>query len=201
MAKRSALEKKEMPSTALVQSRSISLADVAEAERPWERFKGEPEESYAIFLEMLNNVPQRSITGLFNHLEATHKGKYELSMLYGLADRYNWPERAYAYDRFVGTQILERNEKAMERIQTKFEQATESIIEKLDLLVKSDDPKMIEKVMGAMAAAGKGGLAQAATNMFKAIVGEKTEITVDGKFDHRVALAVVEFSKDKKEVE
>jgi alkylated DNA repair dioxygenase AlkB len=166
------------------------------AGNPWERQDLEPEESYAFLLTLMNEVPNKSIRGLYNHLEATGKGRYSYEELRRLANKFHWTERAWAYDRSLGEQIKGRNEEALAKIQTEMEKFAQTLIEKNHELTKATDPEAVMMNFAGLLASAKASLPAQIATVYKSLVGDKLKMEVEGKFDHRVAAAVAEWAKD-----
>lgn len=177
----------------LLEAREV---DISGLEKPWDQIENEPSESHAFLLDLINNVKDKTLKGLFNYESENNKLKYSWGEFKELARRFKWVERAWAYDRSLGEQIKARNETALERIQTEMEKFAEQLIKKNAELTGEENPEAVMMKYAGLIASAKNGLPNQVAAVYKSIVGDKMKMEVEGKFDHRVAVAVAQFAKD-----
>ncbi len=163
---------------------------------PWDKQQGEPEESFAALTDLINNVPDKTVRGLFNYLEETKRNRFTWPELKRIAEKFKWVERAWAYDRSLGERITKKNEAALEKVQTEMEKFAITLIEKNHELTKATNPEKVMMNHAGLIMSAKNSLPTQVATVYKALVGDKLKMEVDGKFDHRVAVAVAQFAKD-----
>ena len=165
-------------------------------ENCWDKLPNEPVESQAILLDLINNVKKKTISGLFNYLHTEGKTNLNLTDLKDMADQYKWIERAWAYDRSQSLIVKERQESAMELVQSEMEKFALHLAIKTNQLIEVTDPMVVATDYAGIIGAAKASLPTQVAAVYKALVGDKAKLTVEGKFDHRMAVAVAEFAKD-----
>ena len=175
---------------------AVELELVLPEDKPWEKLPGEPDSSHGMLMHLINGPKKKTIAGLFNYLEENNITGYKYEELRQAGRKWCWIERAWAYEASLGEKVKERNEKAMELVQTEMEKFALRLIEKNnELLMTKDAESTVTEFAGLMASA-KANLPTQIATVYKAMVGDKAKITVDGKFDHTVAMAVATFAKE-----
>lgn len=170
--------------------------DLSKVEKPWVQLPGEPEESYGILTILINDVPKKSLSALFNHLEATGQNKHAWHTFRAIASKFSWVERAWAYEKNLGVIVMNKKQDDIELLETEYKKFALAIVTQHNEMLAVKDPITVSMDFGGLNNSLKLGAATQLAKVYESLVGSKTKLSIEGKFDHRVAVAVAEFARD-----
>lgn len=158
------------------------MSEISPDKKPWHQQEGEPDKWYALFTEFLQLGPLRMQKTVFEKHKTEMRGPTGLR---DAAQKWKWTERANSYDK----EINEAKVKSMEDVIQELRQ--ESTAFTMDIVkagrgimgCTSDEAFQEKKYSLAMLEfiAGKGNVGTTVANLFKAVVGQKSDVVVTGK--------------------
>jgi len=114
------------------------MTKLGEIKKPWEQWPDETDLSYSYFISYLEIGPGRSLPKVCQ--KYTKKDSY-ISQLKKWSSKYDWVERASAYDEKQLLKTLKDKEKEVDKVRAKLLQAAEQAADRL-IRISQDDTQV-----------------------------------------------------------
>lgn len=165
-------------------------------DKPWNQIPNEPDESHALLMILINDVPKKTVSALHELLKSKNMDTMSLKELKECARKFQWMERAWAYERNIGESIKNKREEKLDKITEQYDEMLENIVQLNMKMQQTKDPALVVTEFAGLIASAKVNLPTQISNMLKTRIGDKVKMEVEGKFDHRCAVAIAQFAKD-----
>ena len=121
------------------------MTKLGEIKKPWEKWPEETDLSYSYFISYLQLGSVRSLSKV---VQKHNKKDHYKTQLGKWSSKYDWVERAKAYDEKQLLKILQDHEKVVDRTRARLLQAAEQASEKL-IGISQDDSQAINSANNA----------------------------------------------------
>lgn len=159
-------------------SKEIILVEGAKTAKPWAQLPNESDRQYQNFMTFLKLGPTRTLQAAYSAVNGSQGKATDIGGFGKLSKRFSWVARSQAYDKSLTLEVIKVQEDSTKEWARRTSSAGNRATTILDESLSHISPESIkDNPMKVIAALGKFRVLDTIVAAFKALHGEKSEVT------------------------